>query len=385
MWTEMLDNKGQIDCIYLDFQKAFDSVPHKRLLSKLKATGINGNLLGWISNFLTDRTQQVTVNGALSQLIEVLSGVPQGSVLGPLLFLIFINDLPSCVQSDAYLFADDTKVFRQIHCKNDQVALQRDMTTLSVWCEDWLLKFNSKKCKTVTFGKQLLFDKAYYVTDESGVKHEILKDTYEKDIGVTMDKDLNFSLHIGEKVKTANQIMGIIRRCFQYLTEEMFLTLYTTLVRPHLEYAVSVWCPYKMKDIDLIESVQRRATRQVKSLKHLSYEDRLKKLNLFSMSFRRLRGDMIETFKILNGKYDENAAPTLHLSHNTRTRGNMQKLEIQKSKSNVRKNFFTVRVGKYWNSLPNSVINCDKVDNFKTNLDRFWNDHPLKFDYRYCS
>ena len=142
MWTEMLDNKGQIDCIYLDFQKAFDSVPHKRLLSKLKATGINGNLLGWISNFLTDRTQQVTVNGALSQLIEVLSGVPQGSVLGPLLFLIFINDLPSCVQSDAYLFADDTKVFRQIHCKNDQVALQRDMTTLSVWCEDWLLKFN---------------------------------------------------------------------------------------------------------------------------------------------------------------------------------------------------------------------------------------------------
>ena len=164
----------------------------------------------------------------------------------------------------------------------------------------------------------------------------------------------------------------------------MFVTLYTTLVRPHLEYAVSAWCPYKLKDIDAIEDVQRRATRQVKSLKHMPYEERLKKLGLFSMSFRRLRGDMIETFKILNGIYDEDAAPTLVRSHNARTRGNMQKLEIQKSKSNLWKNFFTVCVGKDWNSLPNNVINCEKVMDFKNNLDTFWNEHPLKFDYHYC-
>ena len=111
----------------------------------------------------------------------------------------------------------------------------------------------------------------------------------------------------------------------------------------------------------------------------------MKKLELFSMSFRRLRGDMIETFKVLNGIYDEDTAPTLTLSKNTRTRGNIQKLEIQKSKLNVRKNFFTVRVGKYWNSLPNYVINCEKVKDFKNNLDLFWKDHPLKFDYRHCS
>ena len=312
-----------------------------------------------------------------------MSGVPQGSVLGPLLFLLYINDLPSAVLSDAYLFADDTKLFRQINSKNDQLVLQQDLVSLSSWSREWLLEFNLDKCKMVTLGKQLFSDRSYYMVDKDGLKGEMSIAKSEKDIGVIVDKDLDFSLHIGEKTKKANQIMGLIRRCFRYMDEEMFVALYTSLVRPHLEYGASVWSPFKKMYIDQIEGVQRRATRQVKSISHLSYEERLEKLNLFSLSFRRCRGDMIETFKILNDVYDSAVTPTLALSHNIRTRGNKQKLCILKSKHNFRKNFFTLRVCKDWNSLPNEVIDCENVNQFKDKLDKFWHNHPLKFNYRY--
>ena len=380
-WSEIIDEGGQVDCVYLDFQKAFDSVPHHRLLEKLKHIGITGELHGWIQNYLLNRTQRVIVNGVLSDIVEILSGVPQGSVLGPLLFLIYINDLPSFVISESYLFADDTKIFRCIEGKSDQSLLQSDLNSLSEWSNNWLLEFNADKCKSIHFGKQLHTDKSYYLMDKEGYKHELKKVEFEKDIGVITDQKMDFEYHIAEKVKKANQIMGTIRRSFKYMNEEMFVILYTSLVRPHLEYASSVWRPYKIKYIEQLETVQRRATKQIKSLQHLEYADRLKRLNMFSLSFRRLRGDMIEVFKIVNGIYDSDVTPQLTFSKNTRSRGNLLKLEIPKSKQNSRKNFFTVRVCKYWNSLPNEVIFCINVNEFKHKLDKFWREHPLKFNH----
>ena len=137
-----------------------------------------------------------------------------------------------------------------------------------------------------------------------------------------------------------------------------------------------------MKYIDQLEAVQRRATKQVNELHHLSYEQRLRKLNLFTLSFRRLRGDMIETFKIVNEFYDPIATPHLPRSTYSRTRGNFQKLSLQKSKMNTRKNFFTLRVCKHWNALPDAVIDCSTVGEFKNRLDKHWENHPLKYVYR---
>ena len=384
VWSEILDAGGQIDCAYLDFSKAFDTVPHKRLLEKLKNVGIKGQILNWIIDYLSGRKQQVVVNGVLSDIVEVLSGVPQGSVLGPLLFLVFINDLPDIITSEAFLFADDTKVFRSIKGRMDQHILQTDLNRLCDWSKQWLLNFNASKCKVVSFGKQRFMDKTYYLNDEDNIRSTIEKATSEKDIGVVVDSKLDFGLHIAEKSKLANQRMGTIKRTFTYMDKEMFKMLYTSLVRPHLEYAVtgSVWNPSKLSYIDQLETVQRRATKQVNSLRHLSYEQRLKELNLFTLSFRRLRGDMIETFKIINELYDDAACPRLPRSTNSRTRGNSQKLLIQKSKQNIRKNFFTLRVCKHWNSLPNAVIECNTVKEFKNKLDKHWINHPLKYEYR---
>jgi retron-type reverse transcriptase len=149
-WSEPLDEGLDIDCIYTDFQKAFDKVPHKRLIKKIENYGITNPILSWIQDFLTRRYQQVSINGETSNQKEVTSGIPQGSVLGPILFVIYINDLPEAVESAAYLFADDTKIFRVINSLDDQHILQNDLVKLENWSDKWLLKFHPEKCKLFT-------------------------------------------------------------------------------------------------------------------------------------------------------------------------------------------------------------------------------------------
>lgn len=185
-----------VDCIYMDYQKAFDTVPHRRLLRKLEAYGIQGQILGWIEDFLRNRKQRVTVNGKNSDWTGVLSGIPQGSVLGPLLFVIFINDLPDNVDSEVFLFADDTKIFRTITTPQDPDILQQDLNQLSNWSDTWLLKFHPDKCKQMKIGANYIQDAQYKLKD-----HVVKTVTNEKDIGVTIDTELNFEQHIGEKAK----------------------------------------------------------------------------------------------------------------------------------------------------------------------------------------
>ena len=152
VWTQILDKKELLDAVYLDFQMAFDIVPHQRLLTKLKAYGVHGSVHAWINSFLSQRKQRVFVNGAYSQWNDVTSGIPQGSVLGPTLFIIYINDLPETVESN--IFDDDTKIYRKIATENDCVELQKDLDILEEWSNKWLLSFNAKKCKVMRLGGQ---------------------------------------------------------------------------------------------------------------------------------------------------------------------------------------------------------------------------------------
>ena len=154
--TTQLDSGGQVDVIYTDFAKAFDTVPHRRLLSKIKSYNINHRLILWIQDFLCNRKQSIGVNGEFSSWFEVLSGIPQGSILGPLLFLIYINDLPElCASQDdsskLYLYADDAKIFKVVSQVTDQLDLQAIMNTVKTWSEEWLLRLNIDKCKTVSY------------------------------------------------------------------------------------------------------------------------------------------------------------------------------------------------------------------------------------------
>ncbi len=235
----------------MDFRKAFDVVPHKRLISKLKSYNLSQQLIKWIQSFLTCRTQQVVINSSKSTWLNVTSGIPQGSVLGPLLFVIFINDLPENIKSEVFLFADDTKIYRTIQTCDDQSSLQADLDKLSQWSEKWLLKFNSAKCKHMHIARPIADSATYNL---NSTRLETI--TQEKDIGVIIDNDLSFDCHISEKAKKATQMFAMLRRTFHHLNDNLFLPQYKSLVRVQLDFASAVWSPYKVKHIEQLESVQ---------------------------------------------------------------------------------------------------------------------------------
>ena len=256
-----------IDIIYLDFQKAFDKVPHQRLLLKLKAHGIGDSIIDWIEQWLTDRRQRVVVDGEVSNWKSVLSGVPQGSVLGPILFLIYINDLDDSITSNVLKFADDTKLFRKVNTDGDKQHLQNDLDRLVKWPEKWQMLFNFGKCKCLHTGHRNL-NVNYKMGDT------VLGTTVkEKDLGVTISADMKVSEQCGIAASKGNQILGLIRRNITYKGKKLIIPLYKAIVRPYLDYCIQAWRPYRKKDIDTLERIQRRAT-EIRQSKR-SYEQKL--------------------------------------------------------------------------------------------------------------
>ena len=177
-------------------------------------------------------------------------------------------------------------------------------------------------------------------------------------------------------------MLGLIKRNFKYLDEKTFILLYKSLVRSHLEYALNVWFPYRKGLINEIESIQRRATKLIPNLKKLTYVERLKHLKLPTLVYRRFRGDMIETFKILTNKYNKSVTPKLDLIDTNRTRGNKLKLKFEGANHDFRKYSFSVRVPKIWNSLNNTVVSSKDTKSFKINLDKYWSNIEILYDYK---
>lgn len=372
IWTKALDEGLNMDIAYMDFRKAFDSVPHERLLMKLYNYGVRGKIHNWIKSFLSGRKQRVVVDGVYSDWTPVISGVPQGSVLGPLLFLVFINDMPEVVDAVLLMFADDTKIMKIIKDAEDSKSLQIELDSAHQWSNDWQLYFNEKKCKLLHIGRTNQ-KHTYHLkkpTEGTGTVADLEITELEKDLGVHVDPKLNFSDHAQQAVSKGNSKIGLIRRSFTYLDAEVVKALYTSLVRPSLEYANAVWSPMYKKDAVAIENVQRRATKLVPKIKNLSYEERLKSLNLPSMYYRRARGDMIETFKFVKGIYK--SQNPLHFDFNNRTRGHQYKLRKERCRLQVRQNFFSNRVVDMWNNLPASVVEAESVNAFKSKLDKYW-------------
>jgi len=300
----------------VDFEKAFDKVPHRCLVSELHSYEINSKIISWITDFLENRLYRVTVNGKFSTWHDVISGIPQGSILGPLLFIIYINDLPDyCndLHTKIYIYADDTKLCRHIFNTADQDKLQNDILRLNDWANEWQLKLNVDKCCRMTYTESIsnLCNTKYYI-DNGNMHYELAHTDSVSDLGVRFDSKLSIMDHINDKVNKAYGILGIIKRNFIYLDINFFVLLYKAMVRPYLEYANSVWCPYQKGDIEIIEEVQKSATKLIISLKKLSYVERLKQLQLPTLKYRRLRGDMIEVFRIVHNYYDTEAAVKLN-------------------------------------------------------------------------
>ena len=381
IWCEVLDQGGVLDAIYCDFMKAFDKVPHKRLVYKTGKYGIKGNVLGWISSFLNNRTQCVVHNGCASSSHPVTSGIPQGSVLGPILFVLYINDLPDVVDKDsfAFLFADDTKLFRIIKKLIDNHVLQGDIIKLVEWSDKWLLKFHPDKCKQIGIGINRKVNEMHQYTMDG---HELETSTCEKDIGVYVDSSLKFDIHVSNAVSKATRVLAVTRRTFDHIDATSFKYIFKGLVRPHLEYAAPVWSPHHDYLKERLENVQRRATKMVPGLSKLSYPERLRALKIPTLAYRRTRGDMIQVFKILNGKYDDSLPQMFTLSHNKERGLDRHSLDLflHGSKRDIGKYSFTSRVHRLWNSLPEGVVTAKDVWAFETGLDKHWGNQDLMYD-----
>jgi ribonucleases P/MRP protein subunit RPP40 len=368
--TKLFDESKSVDIVYLDLSKAFDKVPFKRLLFAVKKLGVNGKILQWLENWLTGRKQRVVLNGKFSDWLEVLSGIPQGSVLGPLLFIVFINELDDAAVIIDLIskFADDTKLCKAVQSDEDRQKLQDVLDNLNKWAEDTGMSFNVAKCKVLHVGNNNnRFD--YRMNGSSLIKVES-----EKDLGVKYVNNLKPSDQCSEAAKTANFVLGQICRNFHYRDKEVFVNLYKRYVRVHLEYCTPAWNPWMAKDIAVLEKVQERAVKQIRGLQATLYSDRLKELNLPSLTERRHRSDMIETFKILKGfnKVDS----TIWFQHinragiQTRNSSDDNNLVLKRCHTDIRKNFFSSRVITKWNELPSEVKNARTVKKFKEMYDK---------------
>ena len=294
--------------------------------------------------------------------MECPSGVPQGSILGPLLFLIYINDLPQQVSSDLLLFADDVKLWREIRNQKNILVLQEDLTRLQSWADDNGLTFNTSKCKVVHL--RHVADYSYNLGNSPLEVSQV-----EKDLGVLVPYDLKSYANCDKNAFQANLALVTLKRIFGQFDGRTFHIIFNSFIRPHLEYGNIVFPPSLQKDKDTLERIQRRATKSVRGLKFKPYEERLKSLNLYPLEYRRLRGDLLMTYSILN----TSGHPLKHLklSHNTNLRGNTQKLETLHSRTDCRHNFYSVRVVKCWNSLPTELVQATSQESFKRKLDLF--------------
>ena len=350
-----------------------------------------------------DRKQRVVIGQTTSNWKDVLSGVPQGSVLGPLLFIIFINDMPDLVINFCKLFADDTKLIGIIRSLGDKDSLQEDLNRLVKWSHTWLMSFNEEKCKAMYFDKREkgLLDKGYLetmyltdidldpidphnkhfkfkMTDAAGVVHTLGETTQERDLGVITDNRLNWFGQIELVKAKAYAALNTLKQSFLHWTPFTFRVLFGTFVRPHLEYCATAWKPHNIGDIISLESVQRTASKLVPQIRTLPYGERLKALKMPYIFQRMIRGDVIQHFKITKGLNIVHwLKPTQKYPSASQTgpaggiRREFHQKMPEKTNCKQREHFFTNRVLEIWNQLPNETVESESVLNFEIKLDVF--------------
>jgi hypothetical protein len=379
------DQGNQIDIAILDFSKAFDTVPHDKLLHKLHQYGIRGPLHTWLSNFLTQRKMRTIVEGEQSEETSVDSGVPQGTVLGPIMFLCHINDLPDAVTSIVRLFADDCLLYRNIKHQEDHQKLQKDLENLEHWATKWGMRFNAKKCYIMSINQRT--SKLYQLNNH--ILQQVQSNPY---LGLEISNDLKWALHINNVTKKANATLGFLRRNLRNVPENCRKTAYIVLVRSIMEYGATIWNPYIKGDIDKLEKIQNRAIRFIKK----DYKTRTpgsitkmrKELELDTLEERRTSLRLILMYKVVEGlvpalpptSFVKNAKQKRQIKAkkysdyqtvnivNKHVCNNSKSLTIPSSKTQQYKHSFFVDTCIHWNHLPEEVVHAPSIESFKSAL-----------------
>ena len=391
-----LNNSSRIDVVYFDFAKAFDSVNHDIILHKLKNKyGIDGTLLQFIKAYLQDRKQQVLINGSISNPLTVHSGVPQGSILGPLLFVLFIDDMISEVSqgTDIALYADDTKIWREITSDIDQIILQNDIDKLYEWSVINKMNFHPDKCKVVAItNKSLVYALPFYEHMYTLNGNFLNYETSEKDLGVVINSRLSWIDQCQCLVQRANRQLGLVRRTCHFVNNtKQRRALYLSLVRSIFEHCCQVWAPQTVKSINAFDLLQKRAVKWILMEPYARYTDdeflrKQRNLDLLPVKYKFLLSDLTLFYKIVYNKVkiklpnyvvriEPQDVKRVTRSTNTIAKG-IDKLKFKCKilpKVNAFSNSFFIRALNQWNELPLYLREIDNLDKFTVAVkDHLW-------------
>lgn len=370
-WLVTFDKGMDIGAVFFDITKAFDSVPHRLLINKLHHSGLNKYLLKWILSYLTDRKQVVVMDGVSSESTHVQSGVPQGSVLGPLLFLVYINEvciLPFEPSTKLILYADDILMYRPLSSQADFNHLQDGIDILNEWTEHQYLTFNPSKCKAMVLSRKLntvspanpLLLKGQALDFVDSIKY----------LGLTITSDLLWSRHIQQISNKARKLVGMLfRQFYNYTDKQTIKTLYLSIVRPHLEYACQVWDPHLEKDKNTLEKVQKFACKVCSKSWDTDYEDLLEELHLPTLETRRSHLKLGTFYNFVHGHsvppFAINYRPSIDYS--IRSHHNMTILQPYAHTNQYLHSFLPSTVS-LWNKLPQETVNATSINSFKNSI-----------------
>ena len=356
-WLTTLEEGKEIGAVFFDLQKAFDSVPHQCLIEKLRQTGLTEHIISWILNYLTCREQRVVVNGKSSQYVPVISGVPQGSVLGPLLFLVYIDglaQLPLSSGAQMVLYADDLLLFRTVSGKEDYLHLQNDISIVENWVAHNHLTLNANKCKYMVVSRKRSPTLPSNLTlgDSDLERVECFK--Y---LGILLSNNLSFSEHIQATCTKARKILGLLYRRFYNNTDgATLLPLYLMMVRPHLEYASPVWNPHMHKDVTLLQNVEKFAFRMITKRWDSGYQELLDMVAIPSLEKRRLQSSLCMLYKIVHNLCHFPPYVITPRSNVSKRTDRPLLLHQPFASTNALMYSFVPRTVNVWNSLPQEIV-----------------------------
>jgi hypothetical protein len=376
--TRANDDGMVVDAVFFDFSKAFDKVSHSILIDRLTAHRISGRALSWLSDFLINRFQKVKFGDSVSDAISVSSGIIQGSVLGPTLFNIFINNIDRSLKHCNILkYADDIRIFHSSQ-KDDtslrelSIKIQCDIDNVAKWALDSSMAFNTNKCFVVNFGRSSP-GRDYKIGNKLIPNKSVFRD-----LGISVSSPLSFNKHVDFVVAKAYSRLGLINKVFLLKTKKTILRLFKAFVRPLLEFSSVIWNPYTARNINKIERVQKRLCRMIPDIRQMCYRKQLETLNIFSLETRRLRFQLISVFKIYKQTCNIRFSDFFSLVKCKRTRGHSLALNTKHANTNYRLHFFTLSIIEIWNKLPQYVIDSPDLNTFKIGLASFFRNQNIR-------
>jgi hypothetical protein len=344
-WTKIIDvHKGShIHAIFLDWQKAFDKVPHDRLISKLKHFGVDGTLLQWLNSFLVGRTQYVVYQGARSEPCAVASGAIQGSVLGPLLFNIFMIDLPKCVTSPIVRYADDSTLYRIIRSQDDIIVLQQDLDTIAAWCHNNGMSLNESKCKVMDISNAAALVHPYVINGK-----ELPYVNTEKLLGVHIASDLKWNVQSEAVRAKSSKLLGFLSRNLNGCTHRVKRLAYLTLIRPNITYGAPAWHPTSVDNVNKLERVQKRAMRFIYGKNNVPHAG---VTNILPLRQQLLHIDLTFFKSCLSGKVDLNIMQEVMVGREIRGQPGVHRLIPPKVRTTARVNKYVYRTVNNYNYI----------------------------------